>query len=739
MNLKLKTRVIGGFFCIFLLAVLIGGLSFFTIRRVQDMSWDMDVLVALDASVNEVLEDIHIWRYELMSAIVFQTEFTNSLYAEESAYGVWRSSPNSTWIQDEQIDYFIRRLDVSNENMHAATRDLHHLIEAHRQGHVNIAFLRLDLYERVLPLAAESIDNLQALSARYRELVVLQSDAVWFFQNNAGYVIVLVCLLTLALFFVLSYFITRSILSPVKQIANAASEVALGNLSINLSYNIDDEIGQATRGMTSLANTIKTINDDVLNFVHQQSIIGDYEFKMNPEKYEGAFKELAEGINSVLDGMEDQAWLLTDVLTDISEGVFNTEAKQLPGKRGDVTNTNIEKVQNIFVRLASDIQLMIEAASVKGDLSFNLNENKYEGGWREIVKGLNDIAKAVNTPITEISDVVARFNAGYFDKHVQGDYPGDFLKIKNDVNQLVKNVGVYVREIADCLSAIANGDLTHNTSMKFDGEFSQIGKSINHIASTLHKTISEINAASEQVFNGANQMAQSAADLANGASEQTHSIQELNVSIQTINQQTKQNTDNAEEASRLSGMSTKNARTGDEAMKQMLEAMLQIKDSSSSISQINKTIQDIAFQTNLLALNAAVEAARAGGHGVGFAVVAEEVRSLASRSQEAATKTTGLIEDSMKRVDMGSGIAESTASALSTIVENADEVLQIINNILTSSKEQADAISHVDNGVEQIYRVVQNNSAVSEETAAASEELTSQARLLQELVAYFKL
>ena len=153
--MRLRTRIVGGLLCIFLLATILGGFSYYTIQRVQDMSWELDVLVALDASANEVLEDIHIWRYDLTYAIVFQTEFTNSIYAETSAYGVWRNSPNATWIQDDRIDELIRRLDISNDRMHAATRDLMHLLEQHQLGLINIAFLRGDLYENVLPLAAQ--------------------------------------------------------------------------------------------------------------------------------------------------------------------------------------------------------------------------------------------------------------------------------------------------------------------------------------------------------------------------------------------------------------------------------------------------------------------------------------------------------------------------------------------------------------------------------------------------------
>ena len=150
-------------------------------------------------------------------------------------------------------------------------------------------------------------------------------------------------------------------------------------------------------------------------------------------------------------------------------------------------------------------------------------------------------------------------------------------------------------------------------------------------------------------------------------------------------------------------------------------------------------IDDIAFQTNLLALNAAVEAARAGRHGKGFAVVAEEVRNLASRSAKAARTTAELIENSNKKVETGLTVVEQTAKALTDIVTHVAQAAKLVGEIAVASDEQARGIAQVSEGIGQIDRVTQQNTANAEETAAAAEELAAQALHLQQLLTHFKL
>lgn len=314
-----------------------------------------------------------------------------------------------------------------------------------------------------------------------------------------------------------------------------------------------------------------------------------------------------------------------------------------------------------------------------------------------------------------------------------------FHKIDKTLNHSLSFIKDYVDEVNNVLHAIAGGDLTSRITNEYIGEFSTIKDSINNITNSLHSTMSEVVAASENVLAGADQIAKGAAHLASGATTQADSVQQLHASLELINQQTMQNVTDTNEATALSDKSSQNALEGHEVMKQMLDAMGQIKESGSSISKIISVIQDIAFQTNLLALNASVEAARAGEHGTGFAVVADEVRNLAARSQEAATDTTGLIQETIMSVDIGSNKSLSTAETLDNIVASATEVSQIINRISASSREQADAIGQVSAGINQISSVVQSNSEASQETASTADELNSQAKRLEQLVSQFKL
>jgi methyl-accepting chemotaxis protein len=242
----------------------------------------------------------------------------------------------------------------------------------------------------------------------------------------------------------------------------------------------------------------------------------------------------------------------------------------------------------------------------------------------------------------------------------------------------------------------------------------------------------------DEVSRGAMQVSDASSALSQGATEQAASLEEITSSMGEIASQVKTNADNAHQASILTNEAKEYSERGNRQMENLIKAMNEINTASENISKIIRVIDEIAFQTNLLALNAAVEAARAGRHGKGFAVVAEEVRNLAARSATAAKETAELIDNTRKAVDNGIIIVSRTSEALEEIRNGAIKSADIVGEIATSSNEQAQAIAQINEGLSQIDKVTQTNTASAEESASASEELSGQAGLLKEIVQRFK-
>lgn len=306
---------------------------------------------------------------------------------------------------------------------------------------------------------------------------------------------------------------------------------------------------------------------------------------------------------------------------------------------------------------------------------------------------------------------------------------------------IVRTMSGIIKDLDWGLIELSKGDLTVDSQAKdlYIGDFSSIAASMYGIIDKLSSTIGQISKSAAQVAEGSEQVSNGSQALSQGATEQASSVEELAATLAEISKHIEETAEGAKEANlKVSGMGTE--MTGsNQKMQSMMDAMTEISSSSNKIGKIIKTIEDIAFQTNILALNAAVEAARAGAAGKGFAVVADEVRNLANKSAEASKDTAALIEQSLVSVENGIRIADDAAASMMNAAKSAEEATKMVLKITQAAEEQAQSISQVTSGIDQISSVVQTNSATAEESAAASQELSGQAALLNQLVGQFKL
>jgi len=311
---------------------------------------------------------------------------------------------------------------------------------------------------------------------------------------------------------------------------------------------------------------------------------------------------------------------------------------------------------------------------------------------------------------------------------------------QDEIAQMSRSLSSFtarVMEVTGVLESLAQGNLDVNFSLLSQQD--TLGLSLRKTIDDLSGILGEMRTAAVQVSSGATQISHSSQNLASGSSEQAGSIEQFSGNITEMLAQTQQNAENSRLAQAANSATSARLQAGIESMVEMTGAMLAIDESSHSITQIIKVIDDIAFQTNILALNAAVEAARAGVHGKGFAVVAEEVRNLAAKSAQAAKETASLIENSSQRVKVGNELAKRANSDMESANENARESTRFIELVAAASLAQVNAISEISSGIEQISAVVQANSALSQQSAASAQEMSAQSIVLSRIVDGFKL
>ena len=447
--------------------------------------------------------------------------------------------------------------------------------------------------------------------------------------------------------------------------------------------------------LDGLEDAIVNATNDLTHMYNKLKAEGSIDYRVDTSPYEGysAIKDMLDVINNILDTTYQDQDLLLNALNGIAAGNFNVKMPDMHGKKA-IMSKAIEQVAAALSETGASFEIIM-----------NVMLAMQEGDFRYRAPVANE---------------------------------GMLEDISQVINHTMEIVSSYVDELDRVLDDIAEGNLKGKIERQYVGIFDLIKRSVNSILSRLNETMQDIEVVAKEVSTGALMLSKSSVALSTGVQQQMGSVEKLSVDINVIDKQLQQNAENAKQASDLSRASMRSAESGNKNMQLLLESMEKITTSSSKISQIIKTIEDIAFQTNLLALNASVEASRAGVHGKGFAVVADAVRALSIRSSEAAQETSALIKGSIVSVSEGSKRANDTAQSLEKIAQDVANATEVVDQIQKSSTKQSRTLSTINEGLAEVKEYINEDAVTSEETAAAAEELDAQVVTLQQKLSYFQ-
>lgn len=357
---------------------------------------------------------------------------------------------------------------------------------------------------------------------------------------------------------------------------------------------------------------------------------------------------------------------------------------------------------------------------------------------QQMVKALTE---NILEPLEQIENAAEAMSQGNLEIDVTYESEDELGKLAQSFRKTASSLKEVVEDIDQLLAEFAKGnfDAKSRNIEVYRGNFSEILSKLEETETGLSQTISNVQESSNQVSVGADQLAQSAQGLAEGATDQAAALEELTSSVNEVAEHVAENTKSTDRVHDQAKEVAIKADSGTAKMKELIESMKHISDTTNDIQAVIGKIESIASQTNLLSLNASIEAARAGEAGKGFAVVAEQIKELAEESAASAEETRVMLTNSLNQVEIGSNVADQTSQFMAEMIEQLDVVVMEVAKIRQVSDQQAESVKQISQAVEQVSSVVQSNSATSEQVSATSQELSASAEGLDEMISGFQI
>lgn len=507
---------------------------------------------------------------------------------------------------------------------------------------------------------------------------------------------------------------------------NAADQaVKICRINVNAAArNIREmALNEDTSSYDNYEQTVKRLLSEVdsqLQILKKTEVLSDE----NYEEYATALSDWGEIgysiIEEIKNGNDENA---TDAILNDCTPALN-KAVEIAIKLGELTDeASSETVRNMVVCTVAGFVVIIVCLI----LAFTLTR-----------KTSKRVLETILEPLHAIEDVATELTEGNLHSTLEYHSDDEIGRLAHSMRKSIRILGTYVDDIDRSMKLFSEGNFDVHPEVEWRGDFVGILNSFVAFQASMAGTIKGIQNVSNEVSGAAEQVASSSNDLADGATNQAAVVEELTATVTGVSEQVEKNSHSAKEISVKVDELGNAISESNGKMHEMVDSMHEISEASKEIDKIITTINEIASQTNLLALNASIEAARAGEAGKGFAVVANQVNVLADQSAQAAKESANLIETSVKAVEKGMVIAGQTAAQLEEVAENSKLITTEVTNIAETLETQTTEIKQINEGIEQINDVVQTNSATSEECAAASQEMSSEAESLREMIRKFK-